>query len=697
MTGRGKVRRLTFGWRKMLLGLGVAGIGVAGVCVARGPLGLSNVQIAAADPVPTSAAVAQPAVAQPAEPTDTYSKTYVARFVDGKEGITREELGEYLIARFGEKVEHLINARIIEDQCKAHQPVITVTPADIDQKLAQDLKDLNIDKTMFVKDFLKARGKTLFEWKEDNLRLELMMMKLCQDELSVTEEDIQNAYESHYGEKVECRIIEWSRDTDAQKGSPAKTQEQIDQELFDEANAAYVGLVNNEEAFARAAVHQKNAELAAGGGKVRPFGRHTLDNEKLEAQAFLLQPGQVSPLLKVDETGGYVVIKCDQRIPANTMIPLDKVHDDLKKEVLERKGQKLFKKRMEELIAGAGVDNKLKAAPGEETQTPFGYERDAAPGLSKSRIAATLYKGQVSLTREDLGEYLIRRYGATYLDLLVNRRIIENAAKERNITVTDGEIETEFLIDAAKKKMPPTLEFSQRDQFLQQYLTPEMAPKTKETFIKEYLIPNKVSVFQYKEDIVRPRILLMKLCRDRVRITDKDLADAFEAHYGEKVECRMILWPNSRDENTKIVLQEWAKLHNNPELFEEMARKQASRTLAKKDGLLEVPIGHHTTGNDELEQKAFALQPGEISNVIGTPEGLVVLKCERRLPAAQDKNLDEVREDLRKEVYEKKTEVEMPHYFFELHKAARPQLLLQPYSGEDTEGTLKAPAAAPPR
>ncbi len=653
MTGRGKSRRLTLGWRKLLLGLGCAGIAVGGVCLARAAMGPPTVQVAAADPSTTPSAGAN-SVSD--SPTNPYSSSFVASFNDGKQGVTREELGEYLIARYGEKLEHLVNRRIIEDACKACG--VEVTATEVDQKLTDDLKDLNIDRTRFVKEFLKARGKTLYEWKEDHLRPELMMVKLCHEVLTVSDEEVRNAYEARYGEKVECRVIEWSRQ--AEETPILKTPEEearLDKELTEEAKAAYAHIVDNEEAFAEAARRQKNVDLAAGGGKVKAFGRHTLENEELEAQAFALRPGQVSPLIPIKETGGYVAIKCDQRLPANTTIPFEKVSADLKKEVLERKAQKRFPEKFEELKKKAAVQLYLVKKPSDEQapteeNAPYGYNRNAPFGEAKTRIVASLYDGKVKLTREDLGEYLIKRYGASNLELLVNRRIIEMTCKEQNVTITEGEVEAEFERDWRKKEV-----------------------KDREQFIKECLAPNKVSVFQYKEDILRPRLMLAKLCRDRVTVEEKDVDDAIEAYYGEKVECRMILWPNT-PENAKLVIQEYGKVRDNPQLFEEKARSQASRTLAKTAGLLDKPIGRHTTGNDALEKAIFALQPGEVSNVIGTPEGFVLIKCESRIPP-KPVNRAEVRAGLMQEILEKKTEAKMPLYFKELRVLANPRFLIE--------------------
>ena len=302
-----------------------------------------------------------------------------------------------------------------------------------------------------------------------------------------------------------------------------------------------------------------------------------------------------------------------------------------------------------------------------EENSPYGYNRSAPPGEAKNRIVATLYNGQVKLTREDLGEYLIKRYGAASLDLLVNRRIIENACKEQNITVTEGEVEAEFERDWRRKEA-----------------------KDREQFIKESLAPSKVSVFQYKEDILRPRLMLAKLCRDRVTVEEKDVDDAIEAYYGEKVKCRMILWPNT-PENTKTVLQEYKQLRESPkDLFEEKARNQASRTLAKNAGLLEKPIGRHTTGNEELERAIFSLQPGEVSNVIGTPEGLALVKCEGLEPR-QEVNRAEKRNQLIQEILEKKTEGEMPLYFKKLRVLANPRFLIEdPNRMTDLAGQVQA-------
>jgi hypothetical protein len=657
MTGR-----LRLGWRKILLGLGCAGVVAGGVCVAR---------VLVARPAPPPAAVAPPPAAPTSSAGPDYTSSYVAVFGDNQRSITREELGEYLIARHGDKLDHLINKRVIEDACKARG--IEVTASEVEQKLAEDLKDLNIDRARFVKEFLKARHKTLLEWKEDNIRPELLLMKFFNGRLTVGDEEVRNEYEARFGEKIDCRVIEWSADP----GEDAAGFEARVKEMYARVSA-------DEAAFADEARRQKNTSLAAGGGRISRFGRHTLPDVKLEEAAFALRPGEVSPLVPIP--AGYVVIKCDSRIPADTSVPFEKVSAELTKEVRERKAQKEFPKVIAELQAAAKAENLIRAAANDDE--PYGYSRTAAPGEAKDRPVAYLYDKQATLTRQEFGEYLIQRYGAAQLELLVNKHIIEYACQAANVIVTDAEVDAVFMADCEKHLQ--TRGSSCRSAVWEAATAMFNRETPRETFVREVLTPNRVNVYSYKEDVIRPKLQLTRLVRDSVKVTDDDLRAAFDAHYGPTVECRMIMWPNS-EESQKSVLQEYARIRTDPQAFDEKAATQASPTLAKSGGRLDHPIGHHTTGNAELERIAFSLHEDQVSELIGAPEGFVVLKCVRQNPATKElSQLPEVRDELAQEIIQKKTDVEMVLYFRELQKRMEVRTLLHdPNKPEDLAGAVK--------
>jgi hypothetical protein len=267
-----------------------------------------------------------------------------------------------------------------------------------------------------------------------------------------------------------------------------------------------------------------------------------------------------------------------------------------------------------------------------------------------SQPVAYVY-GAIPITRADLGEYLIARFGADRLDPLINRRIIEHVCQEKGIEVTAAEVENALAEDLKGLNV------------------------NKLDFVKKVLKHYNKTLYEWKEDVIKPRLMLAKLCRDRVAITDEDLHNGFEAYYGEKVHCRMIMWPR---EEENIALQKYAKIRDNPAEFDREAKMQANPRLAAAGGAIP-PIGRHTMGNDEVEKAIFQLQPGELTPVQQTPEGIVVFKCLERLPPDTSKKLADVQPQLEKEIMDKKIQLTIPIVFKEMREQAKVQRLLQGY------------------
>src|SRR5262249_51045824 len=141
-----------------------------------------------------------------ATPSD-YSQRVVA-YIFGNVPITREDLGEYLIARQGyEKIDLLVNKRIIEHA--ASQRGITVTAAEIEAMFQDHLQGIHVNRKDFVDNVLKQYNKTLYEWKEDVLKIEVLMRKMCKDDVKVSDDDVQQAFVAEFGPKVDVQIIIW--------------------------------------------------------------------------------------------------------------------------------------------------------------------------------------------------------------------------------------------------------------------------------------------------------------------------------------------------------------------------------------------------------------------------------------------------------------------------------------------------------
>jgi hypothetical protein len=265
-----------------------------------------------------------------------------------------------------------------------------------------------------------------------------------------------------------------------------------------------------------------------------------------------------------------------------------------------------------------------------------------------SRVVAYVYDN-MPVTREELGEYLIARYGTERLDLLCNKKIIDNECRKAGIEVTAAEVENSLSEDLKGLNVD------------------------RKTFVDKVLKNYRKNLYEWKEDVIRPKLMLSKLVRSRVKVTDEDIKKAFDAYYGEKVECRIVMYEKGFE---RAVLSDYPRLRDSEEEFHKAAKNQKSSSLAATAGKIR-PIARNTTGNDELEKAAFALQPNEVSPVIGTPEGLIIVKCDKRIPADTTINLESVREKITAEIIEKKIAAEIPVAFAEMRKRANPQLILQ--------------------
>jgi hypothetical protein len=307
-----------------------------------------------------------------------------------------------------------------------------------------------------------------------------------------------------------------------------------------------------------------------------------------------------------------------------------------------------------------GQQNSLSRARATPPQQKITAETTPAPTPPTSsdysrRVVAYVYD-TIPITREELGEYLIARMGAERLRNLVNKRIIEHACQQKGIEVTAAEVEADLA---------ETLKGMQLEQkrFVDDVLK------------KQY----HKTLYEWKEDVIKPKLLMTKLCRDHVHATEEEIQKAYEAYYGEKVDCRLILWPKGDE---KRAMMQYPSIRDSADEFDRLAKQQASPRLASAGGHIK-PIGRYTTGSEEMEQAAFKLRAGELSELIGTPEGTVVIKCVDRIPPDASKRLDEVRADLEKEVVEKKIQLEIPKVFNELSSQAKPNLILKEYTTEE--------------
>ncbi|MBX7105524.1 MAG: peptidylprolyl isomerase [Gemmataceae bacterium] len=326
------------------------------------------------------------------------------------------------------------------------------------------------------------------------------------------------------------------------------------------------------------------------------------------------------------------------------------------------------------LLGAAGfVAGRLSGVSFLHAADPVPAASPAQPAAkADSRYVAYLNGGRVPITREELGEYLIARYGQEKVELLVNKVIIDTACKEKGIEVSDAEIEAALADDLKGINV-------NRQQFV-------------DNVLKQY----GKTLYEWKYDVLKPRLQLSKLCKLNLAVSEEEIRQAFEAQFGPKVEGRIIIWPK---EQTSVALKCYEEIRTSADKFEEQARQQANPTLASVGGRIK-PIGKGSGTHPELEKEVFKLKEGQITTLITTNEGIVCFRCDRHVPADENVKLDSQREALSRWVLDRKLNAEIPKQFKTLRDAAGPVVLLKrPETREDlernTQTLLQAGATEP--
>lgn len=265
------------------------------------------------------------------------------------------------------------------------------------------------------------------------------------------------------------------------------------------------------------------------------------------------------------------------------------------------------------------------------------------------RIVATIY-GNQPISREELGEYLIARFGAERLDFLVNRKIVEKACQARGITVTDAEIQAQLQADVRALGGPTMSEKIFADQVLRKF--------------------NK-TLFEWKEDVVRPKLLLAKYCKPYVKVEEADIQKTYEARYGPKVKCRLIVL--AEDDRRKDLI--WKEVQESDDKFKEYAKTQMIPALAANAG--EASAIHKHFGDERIEREAFKMKPGDVSHCIQLKDRTwLIMKCDEHIPADPKRGYVDVRLELFKELEEVKLAQLIAETFQRLRKEASPHLYL---------------------
>ena len=221
--------------------------------------------------------------------------------------------------------------------------------------------------------------------------------------------------------------------------------------------------------------------------------------------------------------------------------------------------------------------------------------------LSKLDVFAVVNGEQ--LTRQQIAQEAIRRFGEEMLQSLINRRLIEQALAAQKIVITEKDLDTE--ISEIAKKFGLSI-----DRWL-------------EMLAKEREIPPE----QYRYEIIWPTVALRRLAAGQLVVTDEELQRAWESEYGPRVQVREI---STKDKATADRLYRMAVA--NPDDFQKLAKDYSEDPSSAAARGLIPPVRLHV-GDPKVEEAVYTLREGEISKVIETAGQYLIFKCEKHLPA----------------------------------------------------------------
>lgn len=527
--------------------------------------------------------------------------------------ISRHDLGQACLERFGQEIlESLVNQKLIWSACQERG--VNITAADVQTEVQTIAKKFGLSTERWLELLETERDISPDKYQTDIIWPTLALRSLATKQITVTQEEMNKAYESEQGAQVQVRLIAVSsRET---------------------ANEIYNQVIQDPRTFGDVAKDRsEDTGTASVGGIVPPIRKHVGDPQ-IESIAFSMTPGEISKPLQV--ANQYLILMCERQIPAPklTQEQVNEVWSQLHQRIVDHKLRDSSNAMFAELQKSAKIVNVINT-PSLQAQMPG--------------VAATVNGHKITI--QELSDECIARYGTDVLDGEINRVLLDNALQSEQQTVTDADIDAE--IDRAA------------DAF--GYLTKAGTPD-RNRWLKHITEQEKVSLDLYVRDAVWPTVALKKLVSQYVKVDDSDLHKGFESNYGERVRVMAIVLSNHRQAQK---VWEMARQTSTDHVFGELAHQYSVEPASRANYGHVPPIRKHS-GQTLVEAEAFKLKPGEVSQIIAVTDKFIIIRClGRTKPVVGPEDYAAVKDELYKDIYEKKLRKYMAKQFDKIRSTAK--------------------------
>jgi len=516
--------------------------------------------------------------------------------------ISLDELAAQCKLRFGEDIlEDLVNKTLILQACQSQK--ISVTQKEVDDEISRTAGKFQLSTPMYLKLIQDERGIAPEQYASDIIWPMLALRGLSKNQIQITPQEIDLAFQSEFGAKVQVRMIACR---DAQKLA----------QLQKEATA-------NPDSFKTLAKnHSEDPSSASVEGLLPPIRRNSGDDE-LETIAFGLQPNQVSRVFPAGEMS--VILQCVRHLPpANP--PSAQMQEIQNRIKLELEDQKL-----------RGTAETVYKSLREKAEVTLVHNK---PELAAQYPGVAAIVNRQSIPMQRFDQACIKRHGVQILEGEINRKLIEGALNNARLQVTQADVDAEMTRAA--------------DYF--GFINQDGTPNIQE-WMKSVLTEDGVTFEIYVHDAIWPTVALKKLVAGKAQVTEEDLKKGFESNYGPRAEVLAVVLSNQR---TSQEVWELARNNKSEQFFGELAHQYSVEPSSKSNFGKVPPLRKHG-GQPNLEKAAFDLKPGDISGIIEVNGQYVILKSQGlTTPVVQDFNA--VKGELTKDILEKKQRIAMDNH-----------------------------------
>ncbi len=545
--------------------------------------------------------------------------------------ITREELGQECVRRFGEEVlESVVNKQLIAAECQKRG--IQITTQDVLEEVDRMAGKFGLSTERWLSLLQDERNISAEQYQREIIWPMLALRQLASTEIEVTADELRQAFESEHGPKIKARII------------VASTKAEADQ---------FLAMVKADpESFGDVAKnHSVDRNSASARGLIPPIRKH-MGSPELEAVAFALPEGEISPVIEV--ANQFIILKCERKIPETFVAApqLKEVEAGLRETIRDQKLRVAASDLFKRLQTESKVVNVLNN-----------------PQLTREMPGVAAMVNGRAISLQDLAVECLQRHAEDVLDGEINRTLLQQALSRKGLSVAEAEIDAEI------RRAADAYGFIKMDG------SPDV-----DAWLKHVTSDGgeHMTVDLYVRDAVWPSVALKKLVGTAIQVSEEELQKGFEANYGERVEVLAVVLNNQRRAQ-----QVWEMARNNPtdQFFGDLATQYSVEPVSRAN-LGKVPPIRRFGGNDLVEQEAFKLQAGELSGVIAVADKYIILRCLGRTEPIVTR-LDDVRAELQSELAEQQLRVAMAKEFDRLKETAKIQTYL---TGVVTRGKLSQAA-----